>query len=60
MSNKIDKILTHKTFGFIIFFGILLFIFQSIFAWSAYPMKLIADFFVWAQSSLHAGLPAGR
>jgi ferrous iron transport protein B len=59
MSNKIDKILTHKTFGFIIFFAILLFIFQSIFAWSAYPMKLIADFFVWAQSLLHTLLPSG-
>jgi ferrous iron transport protein B len=59
ISNKIDKILTHKTFGFIIFFAILLFIFQSIFAWSAYPMKLIADMFVWIQSSLHTVLPAG-
>jgi ferrous iron transport protein B len=59
MSNKIDKILTHKTFGFIIFFAILLFIFQSIFAWSAYPMKLIGDLFVWVQSSLHHILPAG-
>jgi ferrous iron transport protein B len=58
-SNKIDKILTHKTFGFIIFFAILLFIFQSIFAWSAYPMKLIGDLFVWVQSSLHHILPAG-
>ncbi|HVV56595.1 MAG TPA: ferrous iron transport protein B [Mucilaginibacter sp.] len=58
-SNKIDKILTHKTFGFIIFFAILLFMFQSIFAWSAYPMQLISDFFVWAQSSLHRILPAG-
>ncbi|MDB5144482.1 MAG: ferrous iron transport protein [Mucilaginibacter sp.] len=59
MSNKIDKILTHKTFGFVIFFAILIFIFQSIFAWSAYPMKLIADTFVWIQSSLHTILPAG-
>ena len=59
MSNKIDKILTHKTFGFIIFFAILLFIFQSIFAWSAYPMSLIADFFVWAQGTLHKILPSG-
>ena len=59
LSNRIDKVLTHKVFGFIIFFGILLFMFQSIFAWSAYPMKLIADFFVWAQSSLHHILPSG-
>jgi ferrous iron transport protein B len=59
ISNKIDKVLTHKTLGFIIFFAILIFIFQSIFAWSAYPMKLIADMFVWIQSSLHTLLPAG-
>ncbi len=36
LSNKIDKVLTHKVFGFIIFFAILLFMFQSIFSWSAY------------------------
>ncbi len=59
MSNKIDKVLTHKVFGFIIFFGILLFIFQSIFAWSAYPMSLITDGFVWLQTALHQYLPAG-
>jgi len=59
ISNKIDKILTHKVFGFIIFFAVLLFMFQSIFSWSAYPMELIADFFVWAQSNLHQVLPAG-
>lgn len=59
LSNRIDKVLTHKVFGFIIFFGILLFIFQSIFAWSAYPMSLITDGFVWAQTALHQYLPAG-
>ncbi len=59
LSNKIDKILTHKVFGFIIFFCVLLFMFQSIFSWSAYPMELIADLFVWVQSHLHQLLPAG-
>ncbi len=59
ISNKIDRVLTHKIFGFVLFLGILMFIFQSIFAWSAYPMKLIGDFFVWAQSSLHHILPSG-
>lgn len=58
-SNKIDKILTHKIFGFVIFFGILLFMFQSIFAWSAYPMELIENLFVWVQGSLNKALPAG-
>jgi len=59
LSNKIDKILTHRVFGLFIFLGILLFMFQSIFSWSAYPMELIADGFVWVQSALHHLLPAG-
>jgi ferrous iron transport protein B len=58
-SNKIDKILTHKVFGFVIFFAVLMFMFQAIFSWSAYPMALIADLFVWVQNTLHSVLPAG-
>jgi ferrous iron transport protein B len=59
VSNKIDKILTHKVFGFVLFFAILLFMFQAIFSWAAYPMELIADGFVWVQDHLHYFLPAG-
>ncbi|RYE12908.1 MAG: ferrous iron transport protein B, partial [Sphingobacteriales bacterium] len=58
-SNKIDHVLTHKIFGFAIFLGILLFIFQSIFAWSAYPMDLIESLFVWAEDVLRGTLPEG-
>lgn len=58
-SNRIDKILTHRVFGFVIFFGILLFIFQAIFAWSAYPMSLIEELFIWMQSGVHSLMPAG-
>ena len=58
-SNRIDKILTHKIFGFVLFFAVLLFMFQAIFSWSAYPMELIADLFVWLQDKLHQILPAG-
>jgi ferrous iron transport protein B len=59
VSNKIDKILTHKVFGFVIFFAILMFIFQAIFSWSAYPMSLIEDLFLWLQSLITKVLPAG-
>jgi ferrous iron transport protein B len=59
VSNKIDKILTHRVFGFIIFMGVLLFMFQSIFAWSAYPMSLIEDLFVWIEGGLRSILPGG-
>jgi ferrous iron transport protein B len=58
-SNKIDKVLTHRVFGFIIFMGILLFMFQSIFAWSEYPMSLIESLFVLIQGGLRDILPAG-
>jgi ferrous iron transport protein B len=58
-SNKIDKVLTHRVFGLVIFTGILLFMFQSIFSWSAYPMELIADLFVVSQNALHHFLPPG-
>jgi len=59
MSNRIDRVLTHRVFGFIIFIGILMFMFQSIFAWSAYPMDLISGGFTWLQDHLHQWLPAG-
>ncbi len=58
-SNKIDRVLTHRVWGFVIFFAILLFMFQAIFSWSSYPMELIANLFVWVQDKLHALLPAG-
>lgn len=58
-SNKIDKILTHKIWGFSIFFAILFLIFQSIFAWSEYPMTLIEELFVWLTSTAHRLLPTG-
>ena len=42
-SNRLDQILTHKVFGYLIFFVILFMIFQSIFAWASYPMDLIDE-----------------
>lgn len=59
MSNKIDNILTHRVFGFIIFFAILFLIFQSIFAWSEYPMSLIENLFIWVTNMAHQYLPPG-
>ncbi len=40
-SEKLDRILTHRFFGPIIFIALLVTIFQSIFTWSAYPMEWI-------------------
>ena len=58
-SNRIDKILTHRIFGFAIFFAILFLIFQSIFAWSEYPMSLIEQLFMWLSDMGTQILPPG-
>ncbi|WP_256012712.1 ferrous iron transport protein B [Desertivirga xinjiangensis] len=59
LSNKIDKILTHKIWGFTIFFAILFLLFQAIFAWSEYPMTLIESLFTWLTNTAHEVLPSG-
>ncbi len=59
-SNRIDRVLTHKVWGLGIFMLILFTIFQSIFSWSAYPMSLIEDAFVWLGNTAHQLLPAGQ
>jgi ferrous iron transport protein B len=41
VSNRIDKVLTHRVFGYLIFLAILFLLFQAIFAWAQYPMDLI-------------------
>ena len=38
---KLDKILMHPIWGYVIFFGVLFLIFQSIFDWSRLPMNWI-------------------
>jgi ferrous iron transport protein B len=40
-TDKIDSILTHRIWGYLIFTVILMAIFQSIFAWAEYPMDFI-------------------
>ncbi|HEY1024991.1 MAG TPA: ferrous iron transport protein B [Sphingobacteriaceae bacterium] len=59
LSNRIDKVLTHKVGGFLIFFAILFVIFQAIFAWSEYPMGMIENLFVWLSDMFRSTLPAG-
>lgn len=42
-SDKIDSVLTNRFWGFFIFLAILLFVFNAIFSWAAYPMELIKN-----------------
>lgn len=41
LSEKLDQILTHKIWGYAIFIGILLMVFQAVFAWATVPMDWI-------------------
>ena len=41
LSKKIDKVLTHKYYGYLIFFSVLFFMFQAIYSWASIPMDYI-------------------
>ncbi|MGG6229811.1 ferrous iron transport protein B [Tenacibaculum sp. SDUM215027] len=57
--SRLDKVFTHKIFGYVIFFGLLLLIFQSIFDWASTPMDLIDGLFANIAEFTKAQLPAG-
>ena len=56
---KLDRILTHKVWGYVVFFFILLTIFQAIYDWSGVPMDFIDSSFSalseWSKNVLPAG-----
>ncbi|MBD0823464.1 ferrous iron transport protein B [Aestuariibaculum marinum] len=59
LRTKLDRILTHKVWGYLIFFLILLVIFQAIYDWSSVPMDFIDGTFAslseWAKEKLPDG-----
>jgi len=56
---RLDKIFTHKIFGYVLFFGLLLLIFQSIFDWASVPMDFIDATFAKFSSFVKGQLPDG-
>jgi len=58
-SYRIDKVLTHKIWGYLIFFTILFLIFQSIFAWAQAPMDFIDSTFANLSNLLNNTFPEG-
>lgn len=57
--SKLDRILTHRIFGYVIFFVLLFLIFQSIFDWSKVPMEFIDSSFVSLSAMVNESLPPG-
>ncbi|RXP61331.1 ferrous iron transport protein B [Lutibacter sp. HS1-25] len=56
---KLDRVLTHKIFGYVIFVGVLLLIFNSIFEWASVPMDLIDGLFANLSDMAKSNLPPG-
>jgi ferrous iron transport protein B len=59
LRGKLDRVFTHKIFGYIIFFGVLLLIFQSIFDWSSGPMDFIDAQFAHLSTYIKGSLNPG-
>lgn len=58
-SIRLDRILTHKIWGYLLFFAILFLIFQSIFAWATVPMDFIDSQFAQLSGYLNKVFPEG-
>ena len=59
LRSKLDRVLTHKFWGYIIFFIILLTIFQAIYDWSSVPMDFIDSTFAFFSERTKNHLPEG-
>jgi len=58
-TEKLDKILMHPIFGYAIFFGLLLLIFQAVYTWSGPLMDSIEEIFAFLEELTVNTLPAG-
>ena len=59
LTEKLDKVLVHKFWGYVVFLMILLVIFQSVFFLAEYPMNWIDTFFSWLAAFTSEHLPEG-
>lgn len=59
LRSRLDRILIHKFWGYVIFFVILMTIFQSIFDWSSIPQDFIDSTFASLSERVKSTLPEG-
>ncbi len=57
--SKLDRVLTHRVWGYVVFFAILFGIFQSIFDWSSVPMDFIDSQFARLSAWVNEIMPPG-
>lgn len=59
LSERIDRVVTHRVLGPVILLLVMLLVFQSIFSWASLPMNLIDNVFSGLADLVRAYLPAG-
>ncbi len=59
VSDKLDRVLTHKVWGTLIFIAIMAVMFQSIFTFAGYPMDWLEGGVGWAGEKVGALIPPG-
>ena len=59
LRSRLDRVLIHKFWGYVIFFVILMTIFQSIFDWSSIPQDFIDTTFATLSELVKSKLPQG-
>lgn len=58
-THQLDKILTHRIWGPLIFVSILIIIFQAVFSWAEWPMNMFENGILALTEIVQAKLPAG-
>lgn len=59
LTHKLDSLLTHRIWGYLIFLVVLFFIFQAIFTFAQIPMNIIEGLFLQLSSFASSHLPHG-
>jgi ferrous iron transport protein B len=59
LSERFDRVATHKVWGFVLFFALMALIFQAIFTWAQIPMGWIEQGQSWLGGVVGGALPEG-
>ena len=59
VSDKLDRVVTHKFWGMLIFITVMALMFLSIFTFAQWPMDMLSSLFAWVGDWVHKSLPGG-
>ena len=59
IAERVDTVLLHRFWGYVIFFSLMALMFQAVFTWAQYPMNLIGDAQDWLALDVQRHMTAG-